>query len=80
MEEADTLCDRIAIIKKGEIQCVGTSLALKNYFGEGYNVEVLVDKSKGNATTVICLMKELAPSCEFVNESGGSMIFNIKAS
>lgn len=63
MEEADTLCDRIAIIKKGEIQCVGTSLALKNYFGEGYNVEVLVDKAKGNATTVIFLMKELAPSC-----------------
>ena len=38
MTEADALSDRIAIIKKGKLECIGTSLALKNEFGSGYIV------------------------------------------
>ncbi len=33
MEEADNLGDRIAIMGKGELQCCGSGLFLKNLFG-----------------------------------------------
>lgn len=44
MEEAEALCDRIAIMTKGNIRCVGTSTHLRNKFGSGYRLELrLVD-------------------------------------
>lgn len=36
MDEADVLGDRIAIISRGQLKACGTSLFLKNYFGQGY--------------------------------------------
>eukprot|EP00762_Andalucia_godoyi_P006164 ANDGO_01612.mRNA.1 ABC transporter A family member 2 len=38
MEEADILGDRIAIMAKGRIRCLGSSLRLKNRFGAGYRL------------------------------------------
>ncbi|KAF9170386.1 hypothetical protein BGX20_009038 [Mortierella sp. AD010] len=38
MEEADALSDRIAILSKGELQTLGSSLFLKNRFGVGYHL------------------------------------------
>ncbi|KAG2583666.1 hypothetical protein PVAP13_6KG229500 [Panicum virgatum] len=36
MEEADILSDRIAIMAKGKLRCIGTSIRLKSKFGTGY--------------------------------------------
>jgi len=36
MEEADILSDRIAIMAKGRLRCIGTSIRLKSRFGTGY--------------------------------------------
>merc|ERR1719240_668550 len=36
MEEADVLCDRLAIMTQGYIQAIGNSPDLKNRFGVGY--------------------------------------------
>ena len=36
MDEADVLGDRIAIISQGRLCCVGSSLFLKNRYGNGY--------------------------------------------
>ena len=38
MEEADILGDRIAIMARGNLRCLGTSLRLKQKFGAGYQV------------------------------------------
>lgn len=46
MDEADILGDRIAIISNGQMKCVGSSLFLKNTFGEGYNLYLV----KGEAS------------------------------
>ena len=35
MEEADILGDRVSIICRGRLQCLGTSLRLKQKFGTG---------------------------------------------
>ncbi|XP_052830945.1 cholesterol transporter ABCA5 [Octopus bimaculoides] len=40
MEEADTLCSRVAIIVNGRVQCVGSTQQLKEKYGQGYQLEV----------------------------------------
>jgi ABC-2 type transport system ATP-binding protein len=44
MEEADKLCDRIAIMNLGKLVALGTSAELKSEYGGGYIIEVGVDK------------------------------------
>jgi ATP-binding cassette subfamily A (ABC1) protein 5 len=39
MDEADILADRKAIITKGKLKCIGSSLFLKNRFGLGYHLK-----------------------------------------
>ena len=41
MDEADVLGDRIGIMAKGKIVCLGTSLFLKNRFGAGYKLTMV---------------------------------------
>ena len=40
MEEADILGDKIGIMAKGRLRCIGNSVRLKTKFGEGYRVSV----------------------------------------
>ncbi|XP_060170118.1 ABC transporter A family member 2-like [Lycium barbarum] len=40
MEEADVLSDRIAIMAKGRLRCIGTSIRLKSRFGTGFIANV----------------------------------------
>jgi len=40
MEEAEYLCDRLAILVNGRLNCIGSSEHLKMKFGEGYILEV----------------------------------------
>eukprot|EP00253_Pinus_taeda_P023624 PITA_23624 len=44
MEEADILSDRIAIMARGKLRCIGTSVRLKSRFGTGFVVNVTVQK------------------------------------
>lgn len=45
MDEADILGDRIAIISDGQLKCCGSSLFLKNTFGEGYHLKLVKKES-----------------------------------
>lgn len=44
MDEADLLCDRIAIMAAGRLCCIGNSMFLKKTFGAGYNITVCLDR------------------------------------
>lgn len=44
MDEAEALSDRILIMKKGEIQCIGDSLSLKEKYVEFYAVSLTVER------------------------------------
>lgn len=46
MEEADVLGDRIGIMARGQLRCIGTSLRLKSKFGSGYRVSVRIGKEE----------------------------------
>ena len=49
MIEADTLCNRIAILKRGELQVLGTQQYLKDKFGSGYLLQLnLIQSSHQN--------------------------------
>ncbi|TPX56028.1 hypothetical protein SpCBS45565_g08461 [Spizellomyces sp. 'palustris'] len=41
MDEADILADRKAILSRGRLQCLGTSLFLKKRFGIGYHLDIV---------------------------------------
>ncbi|VFQ62768.1 unnamed protein product [Cuscuta campestris] len=49
MEEADILSDRIGIMAKGRLRCIGTSIRLKSKFGTGFIANVSF--SGGTSTT-----------------------------
>ena len=49
MEEAELLADRIAVLSSGALQCYGTNLFLKERFGLGYNLTLVIDR----ATTLL---------------------------
>lgn len=41
MDEADILGDRIGIMAKGQMTCLGSSNFLKQKFGTGYNLNLV---------------------------------------
>ena len=56
MEEADVLCDRIAIMAGGELQCIGRSYELKRRFGKGYTATITsMNKTKKFVTFKIIM-------------------------
>jgi len=65
MEEAETLCDRIAIMVAGRLRCLGSATRIKNKFGSGYELEIKV---------VIPTEVEIAESLKKIRFSG-----NLKA-
>jgi ABC-type multidrug transport system ATPase subunit len=40
MEEADVLCNRIGIVNKGVLRCIGTQNRLKTIYGGGYHLYI----------------------------------------
>ena len=40
MEEADALCNRVGIMVKGELRCLGSTQHLKNKYGGGYILDL----------------------------------------
>jgi ABC-type multidrug transport system ATPase subunit len=75
MEEADILSDRIAVISKGSLQCVGTGLYLKNKYGDGYRLSLVVEKEDVEATKLELL--NIIPSSKVLDCSGGSLLIGI---
>ncbi|CAC5402030.1 ABCA2 [Mytilus coruscus] len=50
MDEADILGDRIAIISAGQLKCCGSSIFLKNTFGEGYHLHLVKSEDQDNTS------------------------------
>eukprot|EP00927_Polykrikos_kofoidii_P034685 TRINITY_DN29376_c0_g1_i1.p1 TRINITY_DN29376_c0_g1~~TRINITY_DN29376_c0_g1_i1.p1 ORF type:complete len:1346 (-),score=182.74 TRINITY_DN29376_c0_g1_i1:24-4061(-) len=47
MEEAEALCDRIAIQVKGQLRCLGTPMHIKSTYGSGYQLEICCNGAQG---------------------------------
>jgi ABC-type multidrug transport system ATPase subunit len=49
MDEADILGDKIGILAYGSLQCVGTPEFLKQRFGLGYSLNIVMTRDDGNS-------------------------------
>ena len=79
MEEADVLCNRLAIMADGEIQCIGFSHVLKMRFGAGYTLMMKTSsKASEDDAAVEKFVKEMFPSATLLSEPiGGTSKFEL---
>lgn len=73
MEEADVLSDRVCVIVDGQLKCIGTSLFLKNSFGDGFRVTII---SK-DTHKVLGIVKDRFSGCRVLDVSGGSVLISL---
>lgn len=57
MEEADMLGDRIGIMARGQLRCLGNGLRLKAVFGSGYRMSVRTDGTSGAFSQIRSVFK-----------------------
>ncbi|XP_064415233.1 phospholipid-transporting ATPase ABCA3 isoform X1 [Latimeria chalumnae] len=74
MDEADLLGDRVAIMAKGELQCCGSSLFLKNVYGAGYHM-VIVKEPNCSVSEITCLVKHYVPSASLESNAGAELSY-----
>ncbi|KAM9992350.1 hypothetical protein ACTFIY_009791 [Dictyostelium cf. discoideum] len=86
LEEADYLGDRIAIISHGKLRCDGTSLFLKNRFGQGYlltcnkKLEDAGNNNGGggfNTNQVTEFIKNFIPGASILTDSGAELSYRL---
>lgn len=59
MEEAEAVCDRVAIMVSGQIRCIGSIQHLKGKYGRGYSLEVKLREELTGLQQVALLHKEI---------------------
>ncbi|XP_033975755.1 ATP-binding cassette sub-family A member 5 isoform X1 [Trematomus bernacchii] len=59
MEEAEAVCDRVAIMVSGQLRCIGSIQHLKGKYGRGYSLEVKLREELTGLQPVALLHKEI---------------------
>lgn len=75
MEEADKLCDRIAIMDKGKVIAEGTSEQLKDKHGNGHVIRIELES---DAAKLVTGLQKIAPLAE-VSSEGNAVILRTKS-
>lgn len=76
MDEADVLGDRIGIMAKGQMMCLGSSLFLKNRFGAGYKL-TMVKASKEKNTAILPYLEKHLGAAELISEVSSEVSFGV---
>ncbi|KAK7082388.1 ATP-binding cassette sub- A member 5, partial [Halocaridina rubra] len=74
MDEADILADRKAIISRGKLRCCGSSLFLKNKFGLGYHLTLIVDENT-EPSNITRIVQDVISDSQLARHSGKEMSF-----
>ncbi|KAF4526763.1 hypothetical protein B566_EDAN015792 [Ephemera danica] len=74
MDEADILADRKAVVSRGRLRCCGSSLFLKNKFGIGYHLTMVLDGS-GKERHIARLVKGHVGKAERARRHGRELSF-----
>ncbi|XP_049934331.1 ABC transporter A family member 7-like isoform X2 [Nymphaea colorata] len=78
MEEAEYLCDRLGIIVKGNLQCLGSSKELRSRYGGSYLLTVSTDPMQEAAIEDI--IRGLSPNALAVYRVSGTLKFRLPKS
>jgi ATP-binding cassette, subfamily A (ABC1), member 3 len=73
MDEADILGDRIGIMSKGKMTCLGSSIFLKSKFGVGYNLTVVKTNNDPNTLLMTFLTEKLGDDVKLQSEIQSEM-------
>lgn len=76
MEEADVLGDRVAIMAAGRVVCAGSTLFLKNKFGDGYILEMILTEH-GSVDRIKDEIKTHMPTAVLHSIQGGEVTFKL---
>ncbi|CAK0911427.1 unnamed protein product, partial [Prorocentrum cordatum] len=76
MDEADILGDRIGIMAKGQMQCLGSPVFLKKHYGCGYNINFELEDGNTKRQTRELVANELAGYSEVraMSEAGSELV------
>lgn len=76
MDEAEQLCDNLAIMINGRFVVFGSPNYLKTQYGQGYSVEITQERSAFNnpSTTITTLIGQRIPAAELVHNSAGESV------
>ncbi|KAG0417514.1 hypothetical protein HPB47_005542, partial [Ixodes persulcatus] len=74
MDEADILADWKAIICKGKLRCAGTSLFLKNRFGIGYHLTMVIENGSDKAA-ITQLIQQFVPNINVYRTTSTEIAF-----
>jgi ATP-binding cassette subfamily A (ABC1) protein 3 len=77
MDEADILGDRIGIMTKGKITCLGSSLFLKRQFGVGYNLAMVKASAAPNTMLESYFQQHLGPKAKKLTEVQTEIIMQV---
>ena len=75
LDEADLLCDRIAIMSAGKLACVGSPLFLKNRYGTGYTLTLAraAANRDGGAAAVMGVISARLPGARVTSDVGAEL-------
>eukprot|EP00854_Cymbomonas_tetramitiformis_P016874 gene16874-20046_t len=82
MEECEALCDRVAILVRGRIACLGTVQRLKSRYSCGYQVELKLESSAIETPgRVEYIMQHLGgPEAEVLEKRGACLKYSLASS
>jgi len=78
MLEVEALCDRIAIMVRGELKCLGTQQTLKSKYGRGW--QLTVKAAHGWVDSVIASVKEAILGVQVTEIHGNIIRFHVEKS
>lgn len=77
MDEADILGDRIGIMAKGQLMCLGGSLFLKNRYGAGYKITMVKSSKEPNNDVGAYLTEKLGPNIKKLSEVSSEIAYQV---
>ncbi|XP_046440757.1 ABC-type organic anion transporter ABCA8-like [Daphnia pulex] len=75
MDEADLLADRKAIVSKGKLRCMGSSLFLKNRFGLGYHLTFVLNESFRDTEAIRKVVESFVASAKLNRHYGRELSY-----
>uniref|UniRef100_UPI00358E9143 glucosylceramide transporter ABCA12-like isoform X2 n=1 Tax=Myxine glutinosa TaxID=7769 RepID=UPI00358E9143 len=77
MEECEALCNKLAIMVKGQFQCLGTLQHIKKRFSDGYSVKIKINQTKCDVMDVEKLMCTHCPGTLLKDKHAGQFEFQV---
>ncbi|CAD8078681.1 unnamed protein product [Paramecium primaurelia] len=77
MDEADFLGDRIGIMGEGKLQCSGSSVFLKNQFGNGYNLTIVKESTLADSEPIIEAIQKVCPESILISKVSAEILLQL---